>query len=108
MALAAIHHAVASYRAKNLDFKASSHLEALSTISRKTRATVVLTKGTAIWTWIRKRFILPALFGRRHLEPIGWMTLPTRIQVLAVVTFISVNTLFLVIDNRSRVVADRA
>ncbi|KAF8423060.1 ferric reductase like transmembrane component-domain-containing protein, partial [Tirmania nivea] len=92
--LAAIHHGVQRYRAKNIDFKASAHLEALSTISRRTKATAVLSKGTAAWTWIRKHFILPALFGQRHLEPIGWVTLPTRIQVLAVMAFIGVNTVF--------------
>ena len=98
LALATIYHALSSYRARNIDFKASTHLEALSTISRKTRGTIILSKGTKLWTWVRKRFILPALFGRRHLEPIGWVTLPTRIQVLAVLLFICVNTIFLVID----------
>jgi len=106
--LAAIHHGVQKYRAKNIDFKTSTHLEALSTISRRTKATAVLSKGTAAWTWIRKHFILPALFGQRHLEPIGWVTLPTRVQVLAVMAFIGVNTIFLVIDNRGRQVVDRA
>ncbi|KAF8455544.1 ferric reductase like transmembrane component-domain-containing protein [Terfezia claveryi] len=106
--LAAIHHGIQRYRAKNIDFKASTRLEALSTISRRTKTTAVISKGTAAWTWIRKHFILPALFGERHLEPIGWVTLPTRIQALAVMAFIGVNTIFLVIDNRNRQVVNRA
>lgn len=106
--LAAVHHGLQRYRAKNIDFKASTHLEAMSSVSHKTRATVGLPKGTKAWTWIRKHFILPALFGQRHLEPIGWVTLPTRIQVLAVGAFIGVNTIFLVIDGRSTTVVDQA
>ncbi|KAF8461713.1 ferric reductase like transmembrane component-domain-containing protein [Kalaharituber pfeilii] len=107
--LASIHHAIARYRAKNIDFKENGQLEALSTISHRTRATILLSRGTKLWTYIRRHLILPALFGQRHLEPIGWVTLPTRVQFFAVVVFIGVNTIFLVVDNRSReVMADRA
>lgn len=101
--LAGIHQGIAKYRAKSIDFKAAAHLEALSTVSRRTRATIVLSKGTEIWTSIRKHFVLPALFGKRHLEPVsGLFTMPTRIQVLAVMLYIGINIIFLFVDYRSR------
>ncbi len=41
--------------------------------------------------WTRRNVLLPATFGYRHLQPLGWATLPTRVQSLLVALFVVLN-----------------
>ena len=46
-----------------------------------------------IQTTFRKYLIVPALFGYRHQQPLGWCTIPTRLQSLLLFVFVIINVL---------------
>lgn len=41
--------------------------------------------------WIQTHVTLPAVFGYRHQQPLGWCTVPTRIQSFLVFAFVAIN-----------------
>ena len=49
-------------------------------------------------TWLRRKLLLPALFGRKHIQPIGYYLLPTRGQSLMIGSYVLLNVLFLAAD----------
>ena len=49
-------------------------------------------------TWFRRRFLLPALFGRKHIQPLGNYMLPTRGQSLMIVGYMMLNVVFMATD----------
>ena len=51
-----------------------------------------------IRSWIRRHIMLPATFGYSHLQPMGWCTLPTRLQSLLVFIFVALNVMFCAVD----------
>lgn len=50
-------------------------------------------------TWIRRKLLLPALFGRKHIQPISYL-LPTRGQSLMIGSYVLLNVLLLAADYR--------
>lgn len=40
---------------------------------------------------LQRHVTLPALFGYRHQNPLGWCTVPTRIQTFLVFAFVAIN-----------------
>lgn len=44
--------------------------------------------------WLQTNITLPAIFGYRHQQPLGWCTVPTRIQSLLVFVFVALNIIF--------------
>ncbi|KAF2725974.1 hypothetical protein K431DRAFT_238308 [Polychaeton citri CBS 116435] len=48
-----------------------------------------------IRTWIRRCLILPALFGGRCQEPVGWCTIPPRIESMLLGIYIALNFVYL-------------
>jgi hypothetical protein len=51
--------------------------------------------------WIRRHIVLPAVFGYRHQQPLGWCTIPTRIQSLMLLSFIAVNVILSSVNYRA-------
>ncbi len=51
--------------------------------------------------WIRRHVVLPAVFGYRHQQPLGWCTIPTRIQSLMLLSFIVVNVILSSVNYRA-------
>lgn len=47
-----------------------------------------------------KHVILPATFGYRHIQPLGWCTIPTRLQSILVFVYFALNFIFCAIDWR--------
>ena len=45
-------------------------------------------------TWIKRHIILPVTFGYTHQRPLGWCTIPTRLQTALVFLFIAINVIF--------------
>lgn len=37
-----------------------------------------------VYTWYLRRIAVPATFGYRHMQPWGWLSIPTRIQAILV------------------------
>lgn len=46
----------------------------------------------------RQYLTVPATFGHRHAQPIGWCTIPNRIQSLTIALFVILNIVFCVVD----------
>lgn len=46
---------------------------------------------SGIRSLIQRHVTLPALFGYRHQEPLGWCTVPTRIQSVLVFAYVAIN-----------------
>ena len=46
---------------------------------------------SGIQRWTKQYIILPGTFGYRHQEPLGWCTIPTRVQSLIIVGFVGLN-----------------
>ncbi|KAH0842692.1 hypothetical protein FOPE_07590 [Fonsecaea pedrosoi] len=44
-----------------------------------------------IYDWIRANLIIPAAFGSHHSRPVLWMTIPTRMETIIIVTFYVMN-----------------
>ena len=51
--------------------------------------------------WIQKHITLPAAFGYRHQQALGWCTVPTRIQSLMVLIFIAINAILCAVTYRA-------
>jgi len=47
--------------------------------------------GASRLSWLRRHLILPATFGYHRAQPVGWCTLPPRIQSLTISVFIVLN-----------------
>jgi ferric-chelate reductase len=45
----------------------------------------------AAYAWIRSNLIVPAAFGSHHNRPVLWMTIPTRMETIIIVTFYVMN-----------------
>lgn len=50
-------------------------------------------RPTRLKTWFRRKLLLPALFGRKHIQPIGYYLLPTRGQSLMIGSYVLLNAL---------------
>ncbi|OCF57482.1 hypothetical protein L486_04940 [Kwoniella mangroviensis CBS 10435] len=46
------------------------------------------------YTWWRKKVTTPALFGYRHSQPWGWVSIPTRLQSILIFLFLAINVIF--------------
>ncbi|KIW82734.1 hypothetical protein Z517_01977 [Fonsecaea pedrosoi CBS 271.37] len=44
-----------------------------------------------VYDWIRANLIIPAAFGSHHSRPVLWMTIPTRMETIIIVTFYVMN-----------------
>jgi hypothetical protein len=90
---------VTSYRATNYD-------------DGESQASLVRKRPTRLKTWFRRRFLLPALFGRKHIQPLGYYQFPTRGQTLMVAGYALLNLVFLATDypgdRTIKALADRA
>ncbi|KAL1405731.1 hypothetical protein Q8F55_007401 [Vanrija albida] len=49
---------------------------------------------TSAYTWYRAKISTPALLGYRHLQPWGWISIPTRIQAIAIAFYVLLNFIF--------------
>ena len=66
------------------------------------RSAAVFGKGPApntglfnrIHNLVVKHITLPAVFGYRHIQPLGWCTLPTRLQSILVFLYVALNFIF--------------
>lgn len=57
------------------------------------------------WTWgfvawVRRRFLVPATFGYRCAQNVGWCTIPPRVQTLTITAFVAINVVFTVTGYR--------
>ncbi|OCF41134.1 hypothetical protein I317_05048 [Kwoniella heveanensis CBS 569] len=56
-------------------------------------------KGAGLWstayTLYKKHFATPALFGYRHAQPWGWLSIPTRIQGFFIFAYVAINVVFM-------------
>jgi ferric-chelate reductase len=43
------------------------------------------------YDWFRSNLIVPAAFGSHHNRPVLWMTIPTRMETIIIVTFYAMN-----------------
>jgi hypothetical protein len=64
----------------------------------ESQASGIRQRPTRLKTWFRRRFLLPALFGRKHIQPLGYYQFPTRGQSLMVVGYLLLNIVFLATD----------
>nr|XP_019044447.1 hypothetical protein I302_06358 [Kwoniella bestiolae CBS 10118]OCF23377.1 hypothetical protein I302_06358 [Kwoniella bestiolae CBS 10118] len=60
-------------------------------VPRSTRSPTIWSRG---YTWWRKNVTMPALFGYRHSQPWGWVSIPTRMQSILIFSFIAINIIF--------------
>lgn len=49
---------------------------------------------TRAYTWYRANVSTPALLGYRHLQPWGWVSIPTRLQSIAIFIYVALNLIF--------------
>ncbi|KAI5809391.1 ferric reductase like transmembrane component-domain-containing protein [Pyronema omphalodes] len=80
---------IISARATNTDYS-KKNLESQSPSG--------LRRPSHLKTWFRRHFVLPALFGRKHIETVGYYQLPTRGQTLLITSYILLNVSFLATD----------
>lgn len=45
--------------------------------------------------WIRKRLLLPATFGKHCQDPIGWCTIPPRLESILLTLYLVINFIFM-------------
>lgn len=57
-----------------------------------------LRRLTSVRSWTRRHLLLPATFGYRHLQPLGWCTIPTRLQSILVAVFVALNVILCAVD----------
>ena len=50
---------------------------------------------------IQRHITLPAIFGYRHQQPLGWCTIPTRIQSLLVFAYVFLNLILCSVTYRA-------
>lgn len=53
---------------------------------------------TKVHNLLAKHVMLPATFGYRHIQPLGWCTIPTRLQSILVFLFFALNFIFCAVD----------
>ena len=49
-------------------------------------------------SWIKRYITLPATFGYSHQQPMGYCTLPTRLQSIIVFIWVALNVIFCSVD----------
>lgn len=57
-------------------------------------------KLSLVYTIVKRHVIIPAAFGHRCSEPLGWCTIPTRIQFLTISAFVALNVILCTISYR--------
>ncbi|WVF72580.1 hypothetical protein IAT40_007397 [Kwoniella sp. CBS 6097] len=50
---------------------------------------------STVYTLYKKHFATPALFGYRHAQPWGWLSIPTRIQGFFIFAYVAINVVFM-------------
>jgi hypothetical protein len=53
------------------------------------------TESNSMRLWIRKHLLLPATFGQHCQDPIGWCTIPPRLESILLVSYLIMNMVFL-------------
>jgi hypothetical protein len=46
------------------------------------------------WLWFKRHVTIPAAFGYRCSQSLGWITIPPRIQSLTILAFVILNIIF--------------
>ncbi|KAI5362386.1 putative FAD-binding 8, ferric reductase, NAD binding domain-containing protein [Septoria linicola] len=47
--------------------------------------------SAGLWNWLRRKVILPATFGHRSQDPLGWCTIPPRLESSILVLYVVMN-----------------
>ncbi|KAL7270813.1 hypothetical protein RUND412_006463 [Rhizina undulata] len=55
-------------------------------------------KPSSFMTKFKRNWVVPALFGRKHITPMGWWTFPTRGQTVLIFSYMALNIIFLVVN----------
>lgn len=64
-------------------------------ISKRQAAGCASNESKGAWAWIRKHLVLPATFGKSCQAPVGWCTIPTRLESILLVLYFVMNFIFL-------------
>ncbi len=73
----------------------------LDTEASRTRPQVAKPRLSGTRRWIQRNITLPAALGYRHQQPLGWCTIPTRIQSLLVIAFVVINVILCSVTYRA-------
>lgn len=52
-------------------------------------------ESNSISLWFRRRLLLPATFGQHCQDPVGWCTIPPRLESLLLVLYFIMNIIFM-------------
>ncbi len=73
----------------------------LDTEASRTQPQVGKPRLSGARRWIQRYITLPAALGYRHQQPLGWCTVPTRIQSLLVSAFVVINVILCSVTYRA-------
>ena len=52
-------------------------------------------ESSSVRLWIRRRLLLPATFGQHCQDPVGWCTIPPRLESMLLLVYLTMNIVFM-------------